>query len=81
MGLPYHVIVPSLPGYAFSSAPPTDVDFRLEDVAQILDHLMSNLGFSNGYIAQGGDVGSKVAQVLAAKHRNCKGELHFFMFK
>jgi microsomal epoxide hydrolase len=28
--LPYHIVVPSLPGYGFSYAPPIDRDFRLE---------------------------------------------------
>ncbi|KAI8625408.1 Alpha/Beta hydrolase protein [Xylariaceae sp. FL1651] len=73
--LPYHIIVPSLPGYAFSSPPPLDRDFRLEDCARILDKLMVQLGFGlnsgdgskgvhGGYVVQGGDVGSKVARVL-----------------
>ena len=33
---------------------------------------MASLGFGNGYIAQGGDVGSKVARVLAAQHSACE---------
>ncbi|KAF5579560.1 uncharacterized protein FSUBG_13596 [Fusarium subglutinans] len=56
--LPYHIIVPSLPGYAYSSAPPLDRDFRLENAANILDTLMVQLGFENGYVVQGGDVGN-----------------------
>ena len=65
--LPYHIIVPSLPGYAFSSPPPLDRDFRLEDASAILDELMILLGFGqSGYIVQGGDVGSKLARVLGA---------------
>ncbi|KAK5994496.1 Putative epoxide hydrolase [Cladobotryum mycophilum] len=62
--LPYHLVVPSIPGYAFSSAPPLDRDFRLEDAARIVDHLMVQLGFGDGYVVQGGDVGSKIARVL-----------------
>jgi microsomal epoxide hydrolase len=79
--LPYHVIVPSLPGYAFSSPPPLDRDFRIEDVARIFDTLMADLGFENGYVAQGGDVGSKVARVMAAEHESCKAvhsRIYFF---
>jgi microsomal epoxide hydrolase len=41
--LPYHIVVPSLPGYAYSSPPPHDADFRLEDVCQVLDELMVQL--------------------------------------
>jgi microsomal epoxide hydrolase len=70
--LPYHVIVPSLPGFAFSSAPPLDRDFRTEDVARIFNILMTDLGFGVGYVAQGGDVGSKIARVMAAEHESCK---------
>lgn len=70
--LPYHIIVPSLPGYAYSSAPPLDRDFRLENAARILDTLMVDLGFGGGYVVQGGDVGSKVARVLGGAHPRAK---------
>ena len=70
--LPYHVVVPSLPGYGFSAAPPVDRDFQLQDCAQILDKLMAQLGFGDGYIVQGGDVGSKVARVLGGLHDRVK---------
>ena len=71
--LPYHIIVPSLPGYAFSSGPPLDKDFGAEDAARILDHLMAMLGFADGYVAQGGDFGSRVGRHLAIAHPSCKG--------
>lgn len=71
--LPYHLIVPSLPGYTFSSGPPQDREFRSTDVARILNQLMVNLGFEKGYVAQGGDVGSRIARVLGAKYDSCKG--------
>ena len=48
--LTYHVIVPSYPGYTFSSGPPTDLNFRLEDMARVLDKLMAKLGFGSGYV-------------------------------
>ncbi|KAL9621026.1 MAG: hypothetical protein Q9160_004544 [Pyrenula sp. 1 TL-2023] len=70
--LPYHLIVPSLPGYTFSSPPPLDRDFRVEDMARIIAKLAVSLGFGNGFVVQGGDVGSKVARVIAAKHEECK---------
>lgn len=35
---------------------------------------MVNLGFESGYVAQGGDVGSKISRILGAKHDSCKGE-------
>ena len=73
--LPYHLMVPSLPGYAFSDAPPIDRDFGLEDVAAILDHLMTSvLGFPS-YVAQGGDVGSRVVRILCATYPKCRAVL------
>ncbi|KAH6976248.1 Alpha/Beta hydrolase protein [Ilyonectria sp. MPI-CAGE-AT-0026] len=59
--LPYHLIVPSLPGYAFSSGPPLERNFAIADVARIMNNLMIEFGFGDtGYVAQGGDVGSGV---------------------
>ena len=70
--LPYHFIVPSLPGYAFSSHPPLNKDFRIEDIARFVNQLMLDLGFGSGYVVQGGDIGSKVSRVLAAEYDACK---------
>jgi len=71
--LPYHVIVPSLPGFAFSDPPPLDKDFSLHDVARIFNHLMTSLGFEDGYVVQGGDIGSKTARLMAVEYPSCKG--------
>ncbi|KAF7585286.1 hypothetical protein BBP40_011436 [Aspergillus hancockii] len=70
--LPYHLIVPSLPGYGFSSGPPVDRDYTTFDAARTIDTLMKNLGFESGYIAQGGDIGSRVARHLAVGYESCK---------
>ena len=70
--LPMHVIVPSLPGYGYSSGPPLDRDYKTEDIARIIDQLMKGLGFENGYVSQGGDIGSFVTRVLGAKYDSCK---------
>ncbi|KAF7122388.1 hypothetical protein CNMCM5793_000413 [Aspergillus hiratsukae] len=70
--LPYHLIVPSLPGYAFSSGPTLDRDYSSHDVARVMDQLMKGLGFGGGYIAQGGDIGSRIARVLAVDFESCK---------
>lgn len=72
--LPYHLIVPSLPGYAFSSSPSLDKNFTVEDIARVLDKLMKDLGFENGYVAQGGDIGSRVGRALGVDHDACKGQ-------
>ena len=71
--LPYHLLVPSLPGYTLSSGPPPTTNLTTEAVARIIDRLMASLGFGSGYIAQGGDVGSFVSVTLAANHDACKG--------
>lgn len=70
--LPFHLIVPSLPGYAFSDGPPLDRDFGLPEAAQLLDKFMNEMGFGEGYVAQGGDVGSMIAMLLSAKFERCK---------
>lgn len=70
--LPFHAIVPSLPGYGLSSGPPTDRDFTTKDAARLLNQLMVNLGFGSGYVAQGGDVGYFLARRLSAEHDECK---------
>ncbi|KAJ7794168.1 Alpha/Beta hydrolase protein [Mycena olivaceomarginata] len=69
--LPYHIVVPSFPGYAFSSSPPLDRSLTLPDVARLFNTLMVGLGFDQ-YVVQGGDIGSSTARILAAEHDNCK---------
>ena len=76
--LPCHFIVPSLPGFAFSDRPPLDKDFNLYDVARIFNHLMIALGFKDGYVVQGGDIGSKTARLMAINYPSCKGNQRFF---
>ncbi|EKV19229.1 Epoxide hydrolase [Penicillium digitatum PHI26] len=70
--LPYHLIVPSLPGFTFSSGPPLDRNFGTGDVARVLDQLMIELGFRSGYVVQGGDIGSRIAIHLGVDHESCK---------
>ena len=70
--LPFNVVVPSLPGYGYSSGPPTDKNFDTEGIARVMDKLMVGLGFGDGYIAQGGDIGSFVSRVLGATAPSCK---------
>lgn len=72
--LPYHLIVPSIPGYAFSSTTPLDQDWSTADIARVVDKLMNDLGFGDGYVAQGGDIGSRVGRVLAVDYESCKGQ-------
>ncbi|KAF7982194.1 hypothetical protein HWV62_29989 [Athelia sp. TMB] len=69
---PYHLIVPSMPGYTFSSRPPLDREFDTLNVARIFNTLMVGLGFGGGYVAQGGDIGAKVARILSVQYESCK---------
>lgn len=70
--LPYHIIVPSLPGYTLSSGGPLDRDWTTEDATRVMDRLMKNLGFEK-YLAQGGDIGSIVGTQLALGYDACVG--------
>ncbi|KAJ5951527.1 uncharacterized protein N7479_009940 [Penicillium vulpinum] len=56
------ILLHGWPGYMFSSGPPLDKDFKIEDVAFLMNGLMTQLGYSSqngGYLAQGGDIGSE----------------------
>jgi len=59
----FEVIAPSIPGYAFSSAP-TRPGFDLQQAANIFSKLMMRLGHQQFY-CQGGDWGSLVTTTLA----------------
>ncbi|TCC58633.1 epoxide hydrolase [Kribbella pittospori] len=59
----FHVVVPSLPGYGFST-PLGPGGFNLFGVAQMWAELMSRLGYER-YAAHGTDAGSGVAGMLA----------------
>jgi microsomal epoxide hydrolase len=48
-----------------------DIDFRIEDVTRLFNKIAPSLGFGKDYIVQRGDLGSKVARVMAAEHAAC----------
>lgn len=70
--LPYHIIVPSLPGYTFSTGPPTTVNATIHTMSRVCQKLMHQLGFGDGYIAQGGDLGSHTSRLCAGMDDACK---------
>jgi microsomal epoxide hydrolase len=70
--LPYHVIVPSLIGYAFSAGPPTDKNWTMKDSVRLFNKLMHTLGFGAGYVAQGGDLGCWHSRIMAYHYPECK---------
>lgn len=70
--LPYHLIVPSLVGYAYSSGPPTTKDWDTKDTSRIMHSALMELGFEGGFVTQGGDIGAGVSLVLATGYDTCK---------
>ncbi|KAJ5722398.1 hypothetical protein N7488_000433 [Penicillium malachiteum] len=70
--LPYHVIVPSLPDYGLSDRQSLDQEMTLGRSARIMNQLMIELGFHEGYVAQGGDLGSMLARMMSARYKECK---------
>ena len=67
------MIVPSLPGWLFSSQPPLDKEFSSVDAAYLFNELMIGLGFSS-YVAQGGDIGSRLSSIMGTTFASCKCE-------
>lgn len=59
----FDLIVPALPGYAFSSAPPK-AGISPFEIAGLWHKLMLGLGYTN-FGAQGGDIGAAVSSWLA----------------
>jgi pimeloyl-ACP methyl ester carboxylesterase len=58
----FHLVLPSLPGYGFSSRP-TELGWNLGRVARAWAELMERLGYTR-YVAQGGDVGAGVTDAM-----------------
>jgi pimeloyl-ACP methyl ester carboxylesterase len=59
----FHVVIPSLPGYGFSSRP-TETGWDVERIGRAWDVLMKRLGYSS-YVSQGGDWGAGVVEAMA----------------
>jgi pimeloyl-ACP methyl ester carboxylesterase len=59
----FHLVLPSLPGYGFSSQP-TEVGWYTGRIAQAWAELMRRLGYDR-YVAQGGDQGAAVTDDMA----------------
>jgi pimeloyl-ACP methyl ester carboxylesterase len=58
----FHLVLPSLPGYGFSGEP-AEVGWDLVRTARAWSELMRRLGYDS-YVAQGGDVGAGVTDVM-----------------
>jgi len=62
----FDVVIPSLPGYIFSSAPAL-LGTDLYTIADQWSELMAALGYAR-FIAHGGDIGAGVSTALGLKH-------------
>src|SRR5829696_4449866 len=58
----FHLVLPSLPGYGFSGEP-TELGWESARTARAWAELMRRLGY-NRYVAQGGDVGALVTDLM-----------------
>jgi pimeloyl-ACP methyl ester carboxylesterase len=58
----FHLVVPSIPGYGFSSQP-TELGWDASRTGRAWAQLMNRLGY-NRYVAQGGDVGAFVTDAM-----------------
>jgi pimeloyl-ACP methyl ester carboxylesterase len=59
----FHLVIPSLPGYGFSGKP-TAPGWNPVSIAKAWATLMQRLGYTT-YVAQGGDWGNAVSEVMA----------------
>lgn len=62
----FHVVVPSMPGYGFSGKP-DKTGWGPERIANAWVTLMKRLGYEH-FLAQGGDWGAVVVDLMAAQH-------------
>lgn len=61
----FHLVIPSMPGYGFSGKP-TTAGWDPVRIAHAWDILMKRLGYAQ-YVAQGGDWGAIITDLLAAR--------------
>jgi pimeloyl-ACP methyl ester carboxylesterase len=69
----FHVVVPSIPGFLWSSPPPKR-GWTMQDTARVFHKLLLELGYEK-YVAQAGDWGMFVARELGANpefNRHCR---------
>lgn len=61
----FHMVIPSIPGYGFSGKP-TETGWDPARIARAWAELMKRLGYSR-YVAQGGDWGAIIADLMAVQ--------------
>jgi pimeloyl-ACP methyl ester carboxylesterase len=62
----FHVVIPSLPGFGFSSLP-AEPGWNISRMAAAIADLMDEIGYDR-YFIQGGDMGAGVMLGIATKH-------------
>jgi pimeloyl-ACP methyl ester carboxylesterase len=70
----FHVIAPSLPGFAFSGKP-ADTGWGVEKIGAVWATLMARLGYDR-YLAQGGDWGSAITSQVGAQDPEHCASIH-----
>ena len=70
----FHLVLPSLPGYGWSSKP-AEAGVGVPVIAGMWDDLMRRLGYLD-YIAQGGDWGSAVTTQIGMQNRGACRAVH-----
>jgi epoxide hydrolase len=73
----FHLVIPSLPGYAFSGKP-TQTGWSTDKTADAWDRLMKALGYDR-YFAQGGDWGAVVTTAIGAQNKGACAAIHVNM--
>lgn len=63
----FHLVIPSLPGYGWSSKPKV-AGWNHQQIANAFTTLMESLGYHR-WVAQGGDWGADIVAVMASKNR------------
>ena len=61
----FHVVIPSMPGYGFSGKP-DETGWDVPRIARAWAELMKRLGYTR-YVAQGGDWGALITEVMGAQ--------------
>ena len=62
----FHVVAPSIPGFAFSPAP-TKNAFALRQAANVFNSLVHQLNYTQ-YVFQAGDFGASILRVMASEY-------------
>lgn len=73
----FHLVIPSLPGYAFSGKP-AEAGWSTDKTADAWDQLMRALGYDR-YFAQGGDWGAVVTMAIGVQNKGACAAIHVNM--